>query len=96
MDTAKQMRFMKLALTLARRGYGSTSPNPMVGAVLVQGGQIKDGVILIGKTTVKLDVRDQTGTLLKTVSASVYAGDQINLGADIGLSVSFGQGNLTV
>jgi diaminohydroxyphosphoribosylaminopyrimidine deaminase/5-amino-6-(5-phosphoribosylamino)uracil reductase len=33
-------RFMRLALDLARRGYGETSPNPMVGAVLVQAGKI--------------------------------------------------------
>ncbi|HEV2437016.1 MAG TPA: bifunctional diaminohydroxyphosphoribosylaminopyrimidine deaminase/5-amino-6-(5-phosphoribosylamino)uracil reductase RibD, partial [Verrucomicrobiae bacterium] len=33
-------RFMRLALRLARRGYGLTSPNPMVGAVLVKGGKI--------------------------------------------------------
>ncbi len=31
---------MQLALRLARRGYGATSPNPMVGAVLVKGGRI--------------------------------------------------------
>ncbi|MCU0782918.1 MAG: bifunctional diaminohydroxyphosphoribosylaminopyrimidine deaminase/5-amino-6-(5-phosphoribosylamino)uracil reductase RibD [Verrucomicrobia bacterium] len=31
--------FMRLALRLARRGYGMTSPNPMVGAVLVKGGK---------------------------------------------------------
>ena len=31
--------FMRLALRLARRGYGATSPNPMVGAVLVKGGK---------------------------------------------------------
>jgi diaminohydroxyphosphoribosylaminopyrimidine deaminase/5-amino-6-(5-phosphoribosylamino)uracil reductase len=31
---------MRLALRLARRGYGKTSPNPMVGAVLVKRGQI--------------------------------------------------------
>jgi diaminohydroxyphosphoribosylaminopyrimidine deaminase/5-amino-6-(5-phosphoribosylamino)uracil reductase len=31
---------MRLALRLARRGYGATSPNPMVGAVLVNGGSI--------------------------------------------------------
>ena len=31
---------MKLALRLARRGYGFTSPNPMVGAVLVKAGRI--------------------------------------------------------
>jgi diaminohydroxyphosphoribosylaminopyrimidine deaminase / 5-amino-6-(5-phosphoribosylamino)uracil reductase len=31
---------MQTALQLARRGYGATSPNPMVGAVLVKGGKI--------------------------------------------------------
>src|SRR3954451_11958647 len=31
---------MRLALRLARRGYGTTSPNPTVGAVLVMGGKI--------------------------------------------------------
>ncbi|MBN2505235.1 MAG: bifunctional diaminohydroxyphosphoribosylaminopyrimidine deaminase/5-amino-6-(5-phosphoribosylamino)uracil reductase RibD [Verrucomicrobia bacterium] len=31
---------MRLALRLARRGFGRTSPNPMVGAVLVRRGQI--------------------------------------------------------
>lgn len=31
---------MALALALARLGYGATSPNPMVGAVLVKGGKI--------------------------------------------------------
>lgn len=31
---------MRLALRLARRGLGVTSPNPMVGAVLVKGGKI--------------------------------------------------------
>ena len=31
---------MKLALRLAQRGYGETSPNPMVGAVLVRDNRI--------------------------------------------------------
>jgi len=31
---------MRLALRLARRGYGMTSPNPMVGAVLVKDGKV--------------------------------------------------------
>ena len=34
------LKFMRLALSLAQRGYGTTSPNPMVGAVLVKGGKI--------------------------------------------------------
>jgi diaminohydroxyphosphoribosylaminopyrimidine deaminase/5-amino-6-(5-phosphoribosylamino)uracil reductase len=33
-------RFMQRALALAGRGNGKTSPNPMVGAVLVKGGRI--------------------------------------------------------
>jgi diaminohydroxyphosphoribosylaminopyrimidine deaminase/5-amino-6-(5-phosphoribosylamino)uracil reductase len=33
-------QYMRLALRLARRGYGATSPNPLVGAVLVKGGKI--------------------------------------------------------
>jgi diaminohydroxyphosphoribosylaminopyrimidine deaminase/5-amino-6-(5-phosphoribosylamino)uracil reductase len=32
--------YMRLAFRLARRGYGTTSPNPMVGAVVVKGGKI--------------------------------------------------------
>src|SRR5437867_63666 len=32
--------WMDVALRLARRGYGATSPNPMVGAVLVRGRKI--------------------------------------------------------
>jgi diaminohydroxyphosphoribosylaminopyrimidine deaminase/5-amino-6-(5-phosphoribosylamino)uracil reductase len=32
--------YMRLALRLAQRGYGMTSPNPMVGAVLVRNGKI--------------------------------------------------------
>ena len=33
-------RFMRFVLRLARRGYGTTSPNPMVGAVLVKHGKV--------------------------------------------------------
>ncbi|SYZ73536.1 Riboflavin biosynthesis protein RibD (Includes: Diaminohydroxyphosphoribosylaminopyrimidine deaminase; 5-amino-6-(5-phosphoribosylamino)uracil reductase) [Candidatus Zixiibacteriota bacterium] len=33
-------RYMKLALSLAKRGRGKTSPNPMVGAVVVKEGRI--------------------------------------------------------
>jgi len=33
-------KFMALALRLARKGYGATLPNPMVGAVLVKSGKI--------------------------------------------------------
>src|SRR5690349_2159689 len=32
--------YMRRALDLARRGWGQTAPNPMVGAVVVRDGQI--------------------------------------------------------
>jgi diaminohydroxyphosphoribosylaminopyrimidine deaminase/5-amino-6-(5-phosphoribosylamino)uracil reductase len=38
--TSRDETMMRLALRLARRGYGATSPNPMVGAVLVRNGKI--------------------------------------------------------
>lgn len=37
---AEDRRWMRAALRLARRGYGSTSPNPMVGALLVRRGRV--------------------------------------------------------
>ncbi len=39
-NVTNDMDFMRLALRLARRGYGATSPNPMVGALLVKSGTI--------------------------------------------------------
>jgi len=40
MQRMNDVSFMRLALRLAWRGCGTTSPNPMVGAVLVKGGKI--------------------------------------------------------
>ena len=37
---ATDEQWMRRALALALRGYGRTSPNPMVGAVLVRGGRV--------------------------------------------------------
>ena len=37
---ASESDYMRAALRLARRGYGATSPNPMVGALLVKGGRV--------------------------------------------------------
>jgi hypothetical protein len=39
-DATGEERYMREALRLARRGAGATSPNPMVGAVLVAGDEI--------------------------------------------------------
>ena len=40
-ETMDDEYFMKMALSLAKRGQGYTSPNPMVGAVIVKDGQVK-------------------------------------------------------
>lgn len=37
---ARDAAFMVRAVRLARRGWGQTAPNPLVGAVVVQGGQV--------------------------------------------------------
>jgi diaminohydroxyphosphoribosylaminopyrimidine deaminase/5-amino-6-(5-phosphoribosylamino)uracil reductase len=39
-QAATDTRFMRLALALARRGCGRTSPNPMVGAAIVKAGRV--------------------------------------------------------
>ena len=33
-------KYMRMAINLARKGLGMTSPNPMVGAVLVNNGKV--------------------------------------------------------
>src|SRR4029079_17836128 len=40
MPAAADERWMAQALALARRGLGETSPNPMVGCLLVKGGRV--------------------------------------------------------
>ena len=37
---ARDVTFMRRALTLARKGWGQTAPNPMVGAVVVREGVV--------------------------------------------------------
>ena len=39
-EVDRDVRFMREALMLARRGWGRTHPNPMVGAVIVENGQV--------------------------------------------------------
>jgi diaminohydroxyphosphoribosylaminopyrimidine deaminase / 5-amino-6-(5-phosphoribosylamino)uracil reductase len=40
MDTADHAAFMRRALEAARRGWGETHPNPMVGALIVENGRV--------------------------------------------------------
>jgi hypothetical protein len=46
-------------------------------------------------TSAKFEVRDQANTLLFSYNGNLKAGDQVYLGADIGLTVSFSSGSLT-
>ena len=39
-DRSADSRFMRRALALAKRAWGKTTPNPMVGAVIVKDGRI--------------------------------------------------------
>ncbi|HKW49055.1 MAG TPA: bifunctional diaminohydroxyphosphoribosylaminopyrimidine deaminase/5-amino-6-(5-phosphoribosylamino)uracil reductase RibD, partial [Gemmatimonadaceae bacterium] len=39
-DRENDRAYMRRALDLARRGWGQTAPNPMVGAVVVRDGQV--------------------------------------------------------
>ncbi len=41
MSAAEHETFMQHALDLARRGWGATHPNPMVGAVIVEDGRVR-------------------------------------------------------
>ncbi|MFQ3621410.1 MAG: hypothetical protein SNJ78_10770, partial [Spirochaetales bacterium] len=40
LGTVSPEKFLAYALKIAKRGKGRVSPNPLVGAVLVKGGQI--------------------------------------------------------
>ena len=40
MSTSADTRFMRLALSLGRRGQGNTAPNPSVGCVIVRSGRV--------------------------------------------------------
>ncbi len=48
-DKACDLTFMRLALTLARRGLGDTWPNPSVGAVIVRFDDGAGGPLVIGR-----------------------------------------------
>jgi diaminohydroxyphosphoribosylaminopyrimidine deaminase/5-amino-6-(5-phosphoribosylamino)uracil reductase len=65
-------RFMKMALDLAKKGEGFTSPNPMVGAVIVKDGKIvgKGYHQAAGKAHAEVNAVDDAGALAK--GATLY------------------------
>ena len=56
--------FMKMALNLAKKGQGYTSPNPMVGAVIVKNGKVKGKGYhqVIGQAHAEVNAIDDAGT----------------------------------
>ena len=65
-------RFMKMALDLAEKGQGFTSPNPMVGAVVVNDGKVvgKGYHQAAGKAHAEVNAIDDAGALTK--DATLY------------------------
>ncbi len=65
-------RFMKMALDLAEKGQGFTSPNPMVGAVVVNDGKVvgKGYHQAVGKAHAEVNAIDDAGALAK--DATLY------------------------
>lgn len=68
----RERAWMKRALTLAKRGWGQTAPNPMVGAVVVRGGRIVgEGYhARFGSAHAEVVALDQAGA--KARGATVY------------------------
>ena len=65
-------RFMKRAIALARRGMGRVSPNPLVGAVLVQNGQIVGEGYHLYQRKAHAEVVALQSAGRRTVGASLY------------------------
>ncbi len=66
------IQYMKLALDLARKGQGFTSPNPMVGAVVVRDGSIvgKGWHQAAGKAHAEVNAIDDAGEMAR--GATIY------------------------
>jgi diaminohydroxyphosphoribosylaminopyrimidine deaminase/5-amino-6-(5-phosphoribosylamino)uracil reductase len=64
--------FMKKALALAKRGQGYTSPNPMVGAVIVKDGEVKGKGFhqSVGQAHAEVNAIEDAGTQAK--GATLY------------------------
>src|SRR4051812_17459663 len=70
----KDETFMRQALALAKKGYGETSPNPMVGATLVRAGKV------IGKGYHR--AAGETHAEIEALNDALRRGEKVN-GADL-------------
>lgn len=65
-------QFMRLALTLARKGLGATSPNPVVGCVIVRDGEVVGEGWHLKAGTPHAEVHALTAAGRHAASADVY------------------------
>lgn len=72
MTYTEDKRFMQMALDLAKKGEGFTSPNPMVGAVIVKDGKVvgKGYHKAAGEAHAEVNAIDDAGALAK--NATLY------------------------
>ena len=72
MTYTEDKRFMQMALDLAKKGEGFTSPNPMVGAVIVKDGNVvgKGYHKAAGEAHAEVNAIDKAGALAK--NATLY------------------------
>ena len=77
------------------KGGGKAGDATALTVTVTKGGEIKSSLLGLGQTRIELEVRDQTGEVIKTYSGDLESGEQVDLGADIDLKLSFGSGMLT-
>jgi hypothetical protein len=83
-------------LTGTMTGVGKAADATSLTVTIKKNATLDGGILGIGAAAaVQFDVKDQTGEVVFSFDGSIKAGDQVYLGADIGLSLSFSQGTLT-
>jgi hypothetical protein len=83
-------------LTGTMTGVGKAADATSLTVEIKRNATLSGGILGLGGTaTVEFEVKDQTGEKIFDFNGSIRAGDQVYLGNDIGLSLSFSEGTLT-
>ena len=83
-------------LTGTFAGTGKAADATSLSVKIKRNATLSDGILgLGGGATVEFEVQDQTGELLFSFNGTLKPGDQVYLGNEIGLSLSFSAGTLT-
>ena len=110
MNTSSTTSYGSNSLSFSNGGNSSTSAGSLTGTYtglngaadatsltvqITKGGTLSTGFLGLGSPTpIDFQVADQTGEILFTYSGSLKPGDTVYLGANIGLTLSFGAGEL--